>query len=70
MFISCPFKIPQIQLAEEDRISICTMRQAGKNQKVIAAVLGVHSSTISGELSCDTSLRGYRPNQAKQEILH
>jgi IS30 family transposase len=39
------------QLTEEDRIEIYAMKQAGKEQNMIAAELGVHPSTISrGEL--------------------
>ncbi len=58
------------QLTEEDRIEIYAMKQAGKEQNMIAAVLGVHPSTISRELSRNTGLRGYRPKQAQQKTLH
>ena len=58
------------QLTEEDRIEIYAMKQAGKQQKQMAAKLGVHPSTISRELSRNTGLRGYRPKQAHQKTLH
>jgi len=58
------------QLTEEDRIEIYAMKQAGKEQNMIAAVLGVHPSTISRELARNTGLRGYRPKQAQQRTLH
>jgi len=58
------------QLTEEDRIEIYAMKQAGKEQNMIAAVLGVHPSTISRELTRNTGLRGYRPKQAQQKTLH
>ena len=58
------------QLTEEDRIEIYAMKQAGKEQKMMAAKLRVHPSTISRELGRNTGLRGYRPNQAQQKALH
>ena len=57
------------QLTEEDRIEIYAMKQAGKEQNMIAAELGLHPSTISRELSRNTGLRGYRPKQAHQKAL-
>ncbi|MCJ7692372.1 MAG: IS30 family transposase, partial [Sedimentisphaerales bacterium] len=57
------------QLTEEDRIEIYAMKQAGKEQKKMAAELGVHPSTISRELGRNTGLRGYRPKQAQQKAL-
>jgi IS30 family transposase len=57
------------QLTEEDRIEIYAMKQAGKEQTMIAAELGVHPSTISRELSRNTGLCGYRPKQAHQKAL-
>ena len=58
------------QLTEEDRIEIYAMKQAGKEQKMIAAELGVHPSTVSRELARNTGLRGYRPKQAHQKTLY
>ena len=57
------------QLTEEDRIEIYAMKQAGKEQNMMAAKLGVHPSTISRELLRNTGLRGYRPKQAQQKAL-
>lgn len=58
------------QLTEEDRIEIYAMKQAGKQQKQIAIRLGVNPSTISRELARNTGLRGYRPKQAQQRMMH
>lgn len=58
------------QLTEEDRIEIYAMKQAGKDQNMIAGKLGVHPSTISRELARNAGLRGYRPKQAQQRTLH
>ncbi|GAG08733.1 unnamed protein product, partial [marine sediment metagenome] len=49
---------------------IYAMKQAGKEQNMIAAELGVHPSTVSRELARNTGLRGYRPKQAQQKALH
>jgi len=57
------------QLTDEDRIEIYAMKQAGKEQKMIAGKLGVHPSTISRELARNAGLRGYRPKQAQQKAL-
>ena len=46
------------------------MKQAGKEQKMIAVELGIHPSTVSRELARNTGLRGYRPKQADQKALH
>ena len=58
------------QLTEEQRIEIYAMKQAGKEQNIIAAELGVHPSTVSRELTRNTGLRGYRPKQAQQKTLY
>ena len=57
------------QLTDEDRIEIYAMKQAGKEQNIIAKVLGVAASTISRELKRNTGLCGYRPKQAQQKAL-
>lgn len=57
------------QLTDEDRIEIYAMKQAGKQQNIIAAAIGVAPSTISRELKRNTGLRGYRPKQAQQKAL-
>ena len=38
------------QLTDDDRIEIYAMNQAGKQQNMMAAVLGVSPSTVSREL--------------------
>ena len=45
------------QLTEEDRIEMYAVKQAGKPQDQIAAVLGVHPSTINRELTRNIELR-------------
>jgi IS30 family transposase len=50
------------QLTDEDCIEIYAMKQAGKEQNIIAKVLGVATSTISRELRRNAGLRGYRLN--------
>ena len=57
------------QLTEEDRIEIYAMKQAGKSQNIIAAVLGVTPSTISREITRNTGLSGYRPKQAQRKAM-
>ena len=57
------------QLTEEDRIEIYAMKQAGKEQNMMAAKLGIHPSTVSRELARNAGLRGYRPKQAQQKAL-
>ncbi len=46
------------------------MTQAGKQHNQIAGKLGVHPSTISRELTRNSGMREYRPNQAQQKTLH
>ena len=57
------------QLTGDNRIEIYVMKQAGKEQKMIAVVPGVHPGTVSRKLSRNTGLRGYRPKQAQQKAL-
>jgi IS30 family transposase len=40
--------------------------KAGHNQTQMAAILGVHKSTIGRELSRNCGRRGYRPKQAHE----
>ena len=54
------------QLAEEQRYQIYALMKAGHRQTKIAAVVGVHESTISREVRRNRGLRGYRPLQAHQ----
>ena len=58
------------QLTEDDRIEIYAMKQAGKEQNMMAAKLHVHPSTISRELGRNTGLRGYRPNRRRLTTLN
>jgi IS30 family transposase len=44
------------QLTEEDRIEIYAMKQAGKEQNMIAAELGVHPSTLSRSKNLDSQI--------------
>lgn len=54
------------QLTREQRYQIYALLKAGHNQTEIAALLGVHKSTISRELRRNRGGRGYRPKQAQQ----
>ena len=58
------------QLAEEQRYQIYALMKAGYRQTKIAAVVGVHKSTISREVRRNQGLRGYRPLQAHQLAVH
>jgi len=53
------------QLTHEERYQICVLLKAGLNQTEIAMILERHKSTISREISRNTGLRGYRPQQAQ-----
>ena len=53
------------QLTEHQRYQICALMKAGHTQTEIAALIGVHKSTISRELRRNRGLRGYRPRQAQ-----
>jgi IS30 family transposase len=57
------------QLTQEQRYQIYALMKAGQNQTEIAAILGVHKSTISRELRRNTGQRGYRPQQAHRFCL-
>ena len=54
------------QLTPEQRYQIYALMQTGHRQTEIAAVVGVHKSTISREVRRNRGLRGYRPRQAQQ----
>ena len=58
------------QLAEEQRYQIYALMKAGHRQTEIAAIEGVHKSTISREVRRNQGLRGYRPLQAHQLAVH
>jgi len=53
------------QLNPAQRYQIEILKKAGKNQKQIAALLGVSESTISRELKRNQGKKGYRPKQAQ-----
>ncbi len=52
------------QLTQIQRYQIYALKKAGLSQTRIAAILGVHKSTISRELRRNSGGRGYRPKQA------
>ncbi|WNM60545.1 IS30 family transposase [Candidatus Nitrospira neomarina] len=58
------------QLTEAQRYPIYALMKAGHRQTKIAAVVGVHKSTISREVQRNRGLRGYRPLQAHQMAVH
>jgi transposase, IS30 family len=51
------------QLTREQRYQIYALKKAGHRQTPIAAVLGVHKSTISREVHRNRGGRNYRPKQ-------
>ena len=53
------------QLSQAQRYQIEILKKAGKNQKEIAALLGVSESTISREFKRNQGKKGYRPKQAQ-----
>lgn len=57
------------QLTREQRYQIYALNKKGHNQTEIAAVVGVHKSTISRELQRNSGGRGYRPKQAHRLAL-
>jgi transposase, IS30 family len=54
------------QLTREQRYQIYALKKAGHNRTQMAAILGVHKSTIGRELSRNSGQRGYRPKQAQE----
>ena len=57
------------QLTREQRYGIYTLLKTGHNQSQIAAVIGIHKSTISRELRRNRGGRGYRYKQAHRLAL-
>src|SRR6266508_1725961 len=53
------------QLSQAQRYQIEVLNKAGKNQKEIAALLGVSPTTINPELKRNKGKKGYRPKQAQ-----
>ncbi len=54
------------QLTEIERYQIQSFLKAGYTKKAISKELGRHASTIGREISRNTGLRGYRPQQAQR----
>lgn len=54
------------QLTREQRYQIYALKKAHHNQTEMAAIIGVHKSTISRELSRNAGQRSYRPKQADE----
>jgi transposase, IS30 family len=54
------------QLTREQRYQIYALKKAGHKQTPMAAILGVHKSTISREMRRNQGGRGYRPKQAQE----
>ncbi len=54
-------------LTYEDRTVIKVLLQENKSYSYIAKVLGVHRSTISREILCNSGRRGYRILQAQRK---
>ncbi len=57
------------QLTQEQRYGIYSLIKTGQNQGEIAAVIGVHKSTVSRELRRNQGERGYRYQQAHREAI-
>ena len=58
------------QLTQEQRYQIYALMKAKLNQSEIAAIVGVHKSTVSRELGRNRGLKGYRPRQAHQLAMN
>jgi transposase, IS30 family len=54
------------QLTREQRYQIYALKKAGHTQTEMAAILGVHKSSISRELRRNRGRRGYRPARAHE----
>jgi IS30 family transposase len=54
------------QLTCEQRYQIYALKKASHNRTEIAAIVGVHKSTIGRELARNSGQRGYRPKQAQE----
>ena len=55
------------QLTLEQRYQIEILKKAGKDQKMIAELLGVSEATISRELKRNRGKQGYSPNHAQKQ---
>jgi len=54
------------QLTREQRYQIYALKKAGHTQSEMAAIVGVHKSSISRELRRNCGGRGYRPGRAQE----
>ena len=57
------------QLTQEQRYQIHAFMKTGFTQKDIALEIRAQSSTVSRELRRNSSLRGYRPQQAHEKTM-
>jgi transposase, IS30 family len=57
------------QLTQEQRYQIYALKKTNHTLSEIAAVLGVHKSSVSRELRRNCGKRGYRPQQAQELAL-
>jgi len=57
------------QLTREQRYQIKALLKTGQTKAKIAAVIGVHRSTIYREIGRNRGRRGYRPRQAHRQAL-
>jgi IS30 family transposase len=53
------------QLTQEQRYQIFALKKTGHSRSEIAAVIGVHKSTVGRELKRNHGQRGYRAQQAQ-----
>src|SRR5947208_6127292 len=54
------------QLTREQRYQIYALKKAGHTQTAMAAIVGIHKSTVSRELRRNRGRRGYRPGRAHE----
>jgi IS30 family transposase len=57
------------QLTQEQRYQIYALQKTGHARTEIAAVIGVHKSTVSREVKRNCGQRGYRPQQAQARAV-
>jgi IS30 family transposase len=57
------------QLTQEQRYQIYALKKIGHSRSEIAAVIGVHKSTVSRELKRNRGRCGYRPQQAHSMMM-
>lgn len=57
------------QLTDVQRYQIEALKKAKKDQKDMAAIIGVSASTVCRELKHNSGQRGYRPKQAQNKAV-